>query len=75
MDTSKPVGEACTPNGRLKEAHEMEWVNDPDDDCAITNSKSVVNQRSLFISPKLGRSLLPQRSSTQSSLSAFGIIM
>ena len=26
MDTSKPFGEACTANGGLKEAHEIEWL-------------------------------------------------
>ena len=39
MDPTKPYGEACTPNGGLKEAHEIEWVNDPDDD-AFTSRKS-----------------------------------
>ena len=39
MDPTKPYGEACTPNGGLKEAHEIEWVNDPDD--AFTSRKSV----------------------------------
>ena len=44
MDTSKPYEEACTANGELKEAHDIEWVNDPDDDCAMTNSKSTINK-------------------------------
>ena len=44
MDTSKPYGEVCTADGGLKEAHDIEWVNDPDDDCAMTNSKSMVNK-------------------------------
>jgi hypothetical protein len=38
MDPTKPYGEACTPNGGLKEAHEIEWINDPDD--AFTSRKS-----------------------------------
>ena len=41
MDTSKPIGEVCTADGRLKEAGDIEWFNDPDDDSAMTNSKSV----------------------------------
>ena len=48
MDTSKPFGEACTANGGLKGAHEIEWVNDPDDDCAMTNSKSAGNKQSFI---------------------------
>jgi hypothetical protein len=40
MDPTKPYGEACTPNGGLKEAHEIEWVNDPDDATSVTNRKS-----------------------------------
>ena len=49
MNTSKPIGEACTPDGGLKEAHAIEWFNDPDDDLPITDSKSAVNQRSFLI--------------------------
>ena len=41
MDLTKPFEEACTPNGGLKEAHEIEWVNDPDDATPVTNRKSV----------------------------------
>jgi hypothetical protein len=51
MDTTKPQGDACTPDGGLKEAHEIKWVNDPDDDCEMTNHKTAVNQRSLWFSP------------------------
>ena len=40
MDPTKLFGEACTPNGGLKEAHEIEWVNDPDDATPVTNRKS-----------------------------------
>ena len=50
MDTSKPFGEACTANGGLKKAHDIELVNDLDDDCAMTNSKSTGNKQSLLIS-------------------------
>lgn len=39
MDPTKPYREACTPNGGLKEAHEIKWVNDPDD--ASTSHKSM----------------------------------
>ena len=42
MDPTKPQGEACTSNGGLKEAHEIAWFNDPDDDSAMTG-KSMVN--------------------------------
>ena len=38
MDTL--YGEARTPNGGLKEAHEIVWYNDPDDELPITNGKS-----------------------------------
>ena len=41
MDPTKPFGEACTPNSGLKEAHEIEWVNDPDDATPVTNRKSM----------------------------------
>src|ERR1700761_437661 len=44
----KPFGEVCTANGGLKEAHDIEWVNDPDDDCAMTNSKSAGNKQSFI---------------------------
>jgi hypothetical protein len=50
MDTTKPYGEACTPDGGLKEAHEIEWFHDPDDKCPMTNHKSAVNQRSFWFS-------------------------
>ena len=34
-------GEAHSPSGHLKEAHEIEWVNDPDDDIPLKpNHKS-----------------------------------
>jgi hypothetical protein len=42
MDTTKPYGDACTPNSGLKEAHEITWVNDPDDDCSMPNGESAV---------------------------------
>ena len=38
MDPTKPHGEACTADGGLKEAHEIDWVFDPDDES--TNRKS-----------------------------------
>jgi hypothetical protein len=42
MDPTKLQGEAIGPDSRLKEAHEIEWVYDLDDDApAITNCKSV----------------------------------
>lgn len=28
-DTSKPDGDACRPDGKLKEASEMEWLHSP----------------------------------------------
>jgi hypothetical protein len=49
MDSTIPYGEAHTPNGGLKEAHEIEWVFDPDDDTpVIPDCKSVVNQRCIL---------------------------
>jgi hypothetical protein len=39
MDPTKPHGEACTLDGGLKEAHEIDWVNDPDDLTPMTNRK------------------------------------
>ncbi|KAN0138441.1 Ribonuclease H-like domain containing protein [Lactarius tabidus] len=62
MDTLKPFRDACTPNGRLKDADEIKWVNDPDDDCDMMNHKST------------GRSSPPRRLSTQTSLTEFGAI-
>ncbi|KAN0130476.1 Ribonuclease H-like domain containing protein [Lactarius tabidus] len=58
MDPMKPYGEACTPDGGLKEAHEIKWANDPDDASEISNCKS---------SP-------PRQSSTQTTLSVFGVV-
>jgi hypothetical protein len=49
MDTSKPFGDACTPNGGLKDADEIKWVNDPDDDCDMMNHKSAGNKRSSWV--------------------------
>jgi len=40
MDPTKPIGEACNADGGLKEAHEIEWLHDPDDATPITNRKS-----------------------------------
>lgn len=40
MDPTKQVGEARNPNGSLKEAHKIEWFNDPDDPFPISNRKS-----------------------------------
>jgi hypothetical protein len=54
MDPTKQYGDACTPHGGLKEAHEIEWLNDLDDVTSVTNSKSVVNAvkvKSLFLLP------------------------
>jgi hypothetical protein len=48
-DTSKPFGDACTPNGGLKDADEIKWVNDPDDDCDMMNCKSAGNKRSSWV--------------------------
>jgi hypothetical protein len=31
MDASKPEGEACNPDGTLKDADKMEWLNSPSD--------------------------------------------
>jgi hypothetical protein len=73
MDPTKPFGEACTASGGLKEARDIVWVNDPDDDSAISNSKSADHNVFLF-SPCLGRSAPPQRSSAQTTLSAFGVV-
>jgi hypothetical protein len=64
MDPTKPHGEACTPNGGLKEAHEISWVNDPDDDPdddAAMTRKSAVNQ-SLLKKLTLIRQELPAMS-------------
>ena len=44
MDPTKPQGEACTSNGGLKEADEIAWFNDPDDESAMMG-KSTVNRR------------------------------
>jgi hypothetical protein len=30
-DASKPEGEACNPDGTLKDADKMEWLNSPSD--------------------------------------------
>jgi len=30
-DTSKPDGEACNPDGTLKDSKEIEWLNSPSD--------------------------------------------
>jgi hypothetical protein len=51
MDPVKLCGEACNPDGSLKEAHEIEWFNDPDDASAITICKSVDYVILLFSSP------------------------
>jgi hypothetical protein len=74
MDPMKPYGEACTPDGGLKEAHEIKWANDPDDASEISNRKSADYDIFLF-SPCLGKSSPPRRSSTQTTLSAFGVVM
>jgi hypothetical protein len=42
MDPTKPYGEACTADGRLKDAHEIEWVNDPDDAVPTTRTSAVL---------------------------------
>jgi hypothetical protein len=44
MDPTKPYGEACTPDGGLKDADEIDWVNDPDDPISMpaSNGKSAV---------------------------------
>jgi hypothetical protein len=42
MDPTKPHGEACTADGRLKDAHEIEWVNDPDDAITTTRTSAVL---------------------------------
>jgi hypothetical protein len=49
MDTSKPFRDACTPNGGLKDADEIKWVNDPNDDCDMMNHKSTGNKRSSWV--------------------------
>ncbi|KAH9017241.1 hypothetical protein EDB84DRAFT_1566930 [Lactarius hengduanensis] len=59
MDPSKPFGDACTPNGGLKEAHEMEWPHDPDD-IPRSDRQSALSQR-------------PSGPPTQTTLSAFGV--
>ena len=41
MDPMKPFEDACTPEGQLKEADQIAWINDPDEDCATTISKSL----------------------------------
>ena len=38
---NKLPGDACTPNGGLKEAHEISWVNDPDNDDTAMTTKSM----------------------------------
>jgi hypothetical protein len=40
MDPTKPYGEACTPSGGLKDADDINWVNDPDDPTPVINRKS-----------------------------------
>ena len=30
-DTSKPDGEACNPDGTLKDAEQIKWLNSPSD--------------------------------------------
>jgi hypothetical protein len=40
MDPTKPSGEACNADSGLKEAHEIEWLHDPDDATPIANHKS-----------------------------------
>ncbi|KAH9025253.1 hypothetical protein EDB84DRAFT_1613857 [Lactarius hengduanensis] len=62
MDPTKPYGEACTPNGGLKEAHEIIWHNDPDDVTPISNHTC-----------KRASSERPSSSPTQTTLTAFGI--
>ncbi|KAH8991628.1 hypothetical protein EDB86DRAFT_2830753 [Lactarius hatsudake] len=63
MDLTKPFGEVCTPNGSLKEAHEMDWPNDLDN-IPTSNCKSAPSTPSL--QPGGGPS-------TQITLSTFGI--
>ncbi|KAH9008333.1 hypothetical protein EDB84DRAFT_1447007 [Lactarius hengduanensis] len=58
--SNKTVREACTPNGGLKEAHEIIWHNDPDDVTLISNRKSALSER-------------PSGSPTQTTLTVFGI--
>ena len=48
MDPTKPYGEACTPNGGLKEAHEIEWVNDPDDAVTIRKSAGILKKTASY---------------------------
>ena len=33
-DASKPEGEACNPDGTLKDADKIEWLNSPSDEAA-----------------------------------------
>jgi hypothetical protein len=73
MDPTKPQEEACTADGRLKDAHEIEWVNDPDD-ATTTTCKSAVLIKKSFFSPWLGRSTPTQCSSTQMTLGSFGVV-
>jgi hypothetical protein len=49
MDTTKPFGDACTPEGGLKEANQIAWINGPDDDCATTISKSAAIIRDVWV--------------------------
>jgi hypothetical protein len=42
MDPTKPYREACTADGHLKDAHEIEWVNDPDDAVPTTRTSAVL---------------------------------
>ena len=68
-------GEAHSPSGCLKEVHEIEWVNDPDDDTPlISNCKSAEMNVFLF-SPWLGKSTPPQQRSTQTTLSVLGGVL
>jgi hypothetical protein len=49
MDPTKPPGEACTPDGHLKEADEINWVHDPDDVPMTTCKSTVVAKKKLMV--------------------------
>ena len=44
-------GEARSPSGHLKEAHKIEWVNDPDDDIPLKPNRKSVETNVFLFSP------------------------
>ena len=68
-------GEAHSPSGHLKEAHEIEWVNDPDDDIPLKPNHKSMEINVFLFSHWLGNSTLPQWHSTQTTLSVLGGVL